>query len=141
MRSLCVVVLGLIMPAFAGGFAAETASIARFALWDDAVPFPGREELCYPDGAKDVMVHLGGADGYNFLHDSAIVEHKGVLLAAWYNCPQGEMAGQSLIRGRRSHDGGRTWSEVEVIASDRKQQGILYVPVACCRTAGRCTPS
>ena len=130
MRSLCVVVLGLIMPAFSSGFAAETASTARFALWDEDVPFPGREELRYPDGAKDVMVHRAGADGYNFLHDSAIVEHNGMLLAAWYNCPQGEMAGQSLIRGRRSHDGGRAWSQVEVIASDRKQQGILYVPVA-----------
>ena len=40
------------------------------------------------------------------------------------------MVGESLIRGRRSHDGGCSWSDVEVLASDRTKQGILYVPVA-----------
>jgi len=101
-----------------------------FALWDEDVPFPTRESLAYPDGATDVMVHRAGADGYNFLHDSAIVQHQGSLFAAWYNCPQGEMVGESLIRGRRSQDGGRTWSDVETIASDVNKQGIMYVPVA-----------
>lgn len=101
-----------------------------FALWDEGVPFPTRESLAFPGGATDVMVHRAGADGYNFLHDSAIVQHQGNLYAAWYNCPQGEMVGASLIRGRRSQDGGRTWSGVETIASDVRKQGIMYVPVA-----------
>jgi CubicO group peptidase (beta-lactamase class C family) len=101
-----------------------------FALWGEGVPFPTHESLASPDGAKDVMVHRAGADAYNFLHDSAIVQHKGKLLAAWYSCPRGEMVGESLIRSRRSQDGGRTWSGVETIASDIRKQGIMYVPVA-----------
>lgn len=102
----------------------------RFPLWQEGVPFPRPEDLSYPQGATDVMVHRSGSDGFDFLHDAAIVQHKGTLFAAWYNCPRGEMAGQSLIRGRRSQDGGRTWSGVEVIAADREKRGILYVPVA-----------
>lgn len=103
---------------------------APFALWDESLPFPSRESLAFPAGATDVMVHRTGADGYNFLHDSAIVNHQENLVAAWYNCPRGEMVGESLIRGRRSQDGGRTWSGVETIAGDDKKQGVLYVPVA-----------
>jgi hypothetical protein len=99
-------------------------------LWEEGLPFPQREALSYPEGAVDVMVHRRGTDGYDFLHDTAIVQHKGTLFAAWYNCPRGEMVGQSLIRGRRSRDGGRTWSGVEIIASDQKKQGTMYVPVA-----------
>ena len=91
------------------------------------MPFPRREDLSYPR-REDVMVHRAGADGYDFLHDAAIVQHKGTLFAAWYNCPQGEMVGQSLIRGRRSQDGGRTWSGVEVIASDHKNKGPCTSP-------------
>lgn len=110
--------------------AAEDGARPRFSLWDESLPFPTRENVAVPDGATDVVVHRAGADGYDFLHDSAIVEHQGVLFAAWYNCPRGEMVGGSLIRGRRSQDGGRTWSGVEVIASDHRRQGIMYVPVA-----------
>jgi len=102
----------------------------RFPLWDEKVPFPSRESLCFPEGTTDTMVHRSGTDGYAFLHDAAIAEHKGTLFVAWYNCPRGEMVGESVIRGRRSRDAGRTWSDVEVIAGDREKRGILYVPVA-----------
>lgn len=109
---------------------AEPTVQDRFALWDPATPFPSRKELAYPKGATDIIVHRAGADGYDFLHDCAIVEHKGTLLTGWYNCPRGEMVGESVIRGRRSADGGRTWSDVEMIAADREKRGIMYVPVA-----------
>jgi len=119
-------------PALAG-----ESSDVRHSLWEPHTPFPRKEDLRYPAGATDVMVHRAGADRYSFLHDAAIVAHKGTLLAAWYNCPRGEMVGESLIRGRRSQDGGRTWSEVRVIAADRRKQGIMYVPVACLSWGGR----
>jgi len=130
MRAFWTLTIVLLSALCTSGPAAEQSSSARFALWGEGVPFPRREELSHPLGATDVMVHRAGTDELSFLHDAAIVQHKGTLFAAWYNCPQGEMVGRSLIRGRRSQDGGRTWSDVEVIASDRKKQGIMYVPVA-----------
>ena len=99
-------------------------------MWESGAPIPSRENLSFPNGAVDIVVHRAGSDPYNFLHDAAIVEHKGTLYAAWYNCPEGEIEQESLIRGRRSTDLGHTWSDVEVIASDREKRGILYVPVA-----------
>ena len=121
----------------AAGASANPAPDGRYALWDPDTPLPARADLARPAGATDVVVHRAGADRYGFLHDSAIVAHKGALFAAWYNCPRGEMRGESLIRGRRSRDGGRTWSQVQVIASDERKRGILYVPVALQSWRGR----
>ena len=99
------------------------------ALWPLNRPVPQAEELRCPKGQTDVLVEGSDSDQFRFLHDPAIVEHKGELLAAWYNCPEQEIVGASLIRGRRSRDGGRTWSALEVIAEDRDHKGIFYVPV------------
>ena len=126
-EAAAVVVLALL---YATTALAAEASDGQYSLWDRDMPFPARGDLRYPSGATDVVVHRAGADRYDFLHDAAIVARNDTLFAAWYNCPRGEMQGESLIRGRRSQDGGRTWSEVEVIAADRQKQGILYVPVA-----------
>jgi len=100
-----------------------------YEVWDKRTSFPHKKTLIYPEGVVDVMVHRAGEDNYNFLHDAAIVAHKNTLYSAWYNCPSGEMQGTSLIRGRRSRDGGLTWSEVEIIAQDKEQKGVMYVPV------------
>lgn len=94
-----------------------------------SAPYPANGDLRYPAEIKHRVVHRAGRDGYGFLHDSAIIAHKGILFAAWYNCPKGEIVGESLIRGRRSSDGGETWSDVEVIAADRDGKGVFYVPV------------
>ena len=99
-------------------------------VWDNELPFPSQENLLYPKGAVDVMIHRAGSDSFNFLHDAAIIEHKNILYAAWYNCPEGEMEETALIRYRKSSDFGMTWSEVEVIASDKKLKRIMYVPVS-----------
>ena len=133
-ESVAVVVLAVLWGATAR---VADGSGEPYPLWDANTPLPAAESLRRPAGATDVMVQRAGADRYHFLHDSAIVAHKGVLFAAWYNCPRGEMQGESLIRGRRSQDGGRTWSKVEVIAADRHKRGILYVPVAFLSWRGR----
>lgn len=99
-------------------------------VWNNKLPFPSQEDMPYPNGVKDIMVHRAGSDDYNFLHDAAIVEHKNILFAAWYNCPKGEMQESSLIRGRRSADDGFTWSDVEIIACDKDKKGIMYVPIS-----------
>ncbi len=43
------------------------------------------------------------------------------------NYPEREIVDASLIRGRRSRDGGITWSDVETIAEDSDRK-IFYVP-------------
>ena len=75
-----------------------------------------------------MRVERSDSDKYKFLHDPAIEVHKGELFAAWYNCPQQEIVGESLIRCRRSKDGGKTWGAVEVIAADTSGDGTYYVP-------------
>lgn len=98
-------------------------------LWSEDIAFPPRDAMAFPQGAVDIMVHRAGSDEYGFLHDAAIVSHRGALFAAWYNCPDKEIEGRSLIRGRRSSDGGRTWSDPYIIASDHEHRGVFYVPV------------
>lgn len=85
-------------------------------------------ELPFPDDIRHVCVERSDSDRYRFLHDPAIEVHKGELFAAWYNCPEHEIVGESLIRGRRSLDGGKTWGGLETIASDTSGDGTYYVP-------------
>ena len=122
------IILTLLFPV--GLLMAQEKPDNRHSIWDNNVSFPSRENMLYPEGAVDVMIHRAGSDNYNFLHDAAIVEHKNTLYAAWYNCPLGEMQESSIIRGRRSKDDGLTWSGIEIIANDKEMKGIMYVPVA-----------
>lgn len=62
-----------------------------------------------------------------FLHEAAIIEYHGVLYVSWYNCPQNELQGYTPICGKRSYDGGKTWSELEILADDKTER-ILYCP-------------
>lgn len=107
-----------------------------YPLWQPDVPVPAREQLTRPEGARDALVHHTDTDRYHFLHDSCIAAHRGELFAAWYNCPEREIQDESLIRGRRSSDGGRTWSAVETIASDDTGAGLHYVPPQLFTEAG-----
>lgn len=66
----------------------------------------------------------------SFLHEAAIIEYHGVLYASWYNCPQKELQGYTPICGKRSYDGGKTWSELEILADDKTER-ILYCPPVC----------
>lgn len=112
-------------------FAAALAGPARSAadsLWAPGVRQVESSELVFPEGIRHVRVERSDSDRYQFLHDPAIAVHRGVLHAAWYNCPKEEIVGESLIRGRRSKDGGATWSAIEVIAADRSGEGAHYVP-------------
>ena len=64
---------------------------------------------------------------FSFLHETAIIEWKGVLYASWYCCPTVELHGYTPICGRRSYDGGATWSPLEVLAEDPTGH-VLYCP-------------
>ena len=64
---------------------------------------------------------------YLFLHEAAIIEHKGRLFAAWYNNRKTELFGHTPIRFAVSDDGGATWSEPEVVVEDTSGK-LLYCP-------------
>ncbi|MBO5223081.1 MAG: exo-alpha-sialidase [Clostridia bacterium] len=66
-------------------------------------------------------------DKFAFLHESAIIEFKGVLYASWYNCVKKELIGYTPIIEKRSYDGGRTWINSEIIAEDKSGK-ILFCP-------------
>lgn len=66
-------------------------------------------------------------DTFRFLHETAVIAHKGVLYAAWYHNPQHELSGYTPICGKRSYDGGHTWSDLEILCEDPTAK-ILYCP-------------
>lgn len=68
-------------------------------------------------------------DKYKFLHEAAIIEYHGTLFASWYNCPEKELQGHTPIRGKRSNDGGATWSDVEVVDEQADDgDSIIFCP-------------
>lgn len=64
---------------------------------------------------------------FSFLHEAAIIEFHGVLYASWYNNTQFELQGYTPICEKRSYDGGKTWSDMQIIAEDKSGK-ILYCP-------------
>ncbi|MBE6693595.1 MAG: AraC family transcriptional regulator [Ruminococcaceae bacterium] len=64
---------------------------------------------------------------FKFLHQPTVIEYEGVLYAAWYNSRRKELRGYTPVCGKRSYDGGRTWSDIEIIAHDPEEK-VLYCP-------------
>lgn len=90
--------------------------------------FMTTREYCKDNGNLPyVHVHDPGDEFGYFLHESAIIEYEGVLYASWYNCKKNELVGYTPIAGRRSYDGGKTWTDAEIIAEDKTEK-ILYCP-------------
>ena len=63
---------------------------------------------------------------FGFLHEAAIIEYHGVLYASWYNCPKDELKGFTPVCGKRSYDGGKNWTDLEIICEDKTEK-ILFV--------------
>lgn len=82
-----------------------------------------------PKGMVKAMTHDGREDILPFLHDVAVVTHNGKLYQAWYNSTDAEICGSSLIRGRFSEDGGKTWSEPFTVIGDIGAAEEHYVPI------------
>lgn len=101
-------------------------------LWTGP-PIPSNvEKIPFAEGIEHRTIHRPTEDGNKFLHGAAIVEHKGVLYANWANSPVNENGPHETLQGRRSTDGGVTWSELEIIGPgfegpDRHSHGVLFV--------------
>lgn len=98
------------------------ASLPQMTLLYGVDPFT----LSLSDAIQTYEVHAPTVDNA-FLHEAAIISYHGMLFASWYNNAQHELHGRTPIRGRRSSDGGKTWSEIEVIADDPTGK-ILFCP-------------
>ena len=86
-----------------------------------------------PDSVRAMQLHPETVavyepdDHFRFLHETAIIAYHGVLYASWYLCPQHELSGFTPIAGKRSFDGGKTWSSLEILCADPTEK-ILYCP-------------
>jgi len=86
-----------------------------YQLWTGP-PIPDVEKIRFVEGVEHSVVHRAIQGEYQFLHGASIVEHKDMLFANWANSLVDENSATETVRGRRSTDGGKTWSEIEVIA-------------------------
>lgn len=103
-----------------------------YELWS-GLPLP-RDPMQIPfaEGIEHRTIHRPDAGGYKFLHGAAILEHEGVFYANWANSPVNENGPHETLQGRRSTDGGVTWSPLEVIGpgfegAERHSHGVLFV--------------
>lgn len=83
------------------------------------------EKLSFHESTETFPLHM--PDEYQFLHEAAAIEFHGTVFAAWYNNREKELQDETVIRGRRSADGGKTWSDAELIAKDPEGK-LLYCP-------------
>lgn len=96
-------------------------------MWSGSDALDIRELPMHP--AAEAQIIQRPEAGFGFLHDCMITKYHGKIYTAWYNCPEGEMQGDSVIRGRISADDGNIWSEVKTFAQDQSKQ-FMYVPPA-----------
>jgi hypothetical protein len=103
-----------------------------FTLWTGP-PIPrDPEQIPFVPGVQHQVIHRASADGYKFLHGAAIIHHKGIFFANWANSPTNENGPHETLQSRRSSDGGKTWSDIEVIGPgfdgpERHSHGVLFV--------------
>ncbi|MBO4406739.1 MAG: exo-alpha-sialidase [Clostridia bacterium] len=115
-------------------FAATPVSLPFFREEDAALSGMLPSVRLLADGIEEISpaaaetYDVSAPDGdYAFLHEAAVTAFRGTLFASWYNCPEKELSGRTPIRGKRSRDGGRSWSGPETIADDPAGK-ILFCP-------------
>ena len=102
-----------------------------YRLWTGSPILKDVTEIPFVPGIVHSTIHSPKADGYRFLHGAAIVHHDGVFYANWANSPTNENGPHETLQGKRSRDGGVTWSPLEVVGPgfdgpDRHSHGVLF---------------
>ena len=67
------------------------------------------------------------SDGYRFLHEAALIEYKGCIFAAWYNCQDKELDGATPIRWTKTRISPEKWDEPHMLVFDANGK-LLYCP-------------
>jgi len=94
----------------------ESPRMDRYLLWNPDRPLPGPGRVPFLDQVTHTMVHRAVPGEMQFLHESSITFHEGVLVAAWANDPRDENSAEGVVRAARSRDLGRSWSAPEMVA-------------------------
>ncbi len=121
-------------PALAG-YCAETVCRHSFYREEDLrlaeqysqMKFLADELAELPSDPADLIYVHEPDDRFGFLHEAAIIEYHGILFASWYNCTVHELNGYTPICEKRSYDGGRTWSDLQIVCEDPTGK-IMYCP-------------
>lgn len=103
-----------------------------FELWTGPAFPKDPSDVPFAPGVAHRTIHAATEDGYKFLHGAAIVHHQGVFYANWANSPVNENGPHETLQGRRSQDGCKTWSDVDVVGPgfegpERHSHGVLFV--------------
>ncbi len=103
-----------------------------FTLWTGPAIPTDVTQIPFAEGVEHRTIHEPAETDPKFLHGAAIVQHKNVLYANWANSPTNENGPHETLRGRRSRDGGKTWSAMEIIGpgfetKERHSHGVLLV--------------
>jgi len=91
------------------------------------------------DTCEMTVVHNSFFEERKFVHDTMMCVYHEKIYMAWYSCPRGEIADDTMIIGKTSSDNGKSWSEPFIIASDDGSRGAVrhYVPVCFAIDKGR----
>jgi len=87
-----------------------------FPLWSGPDLPQDPEAIPFAEGIEHETLLDARTHDYKFLHGAAIIHHEGTFFANWANSPKNENQEFETLQGRRSSDGGKTWSEVEMVA-------------------------
>ena len=110
---------------------ADDTTKQPYVLWDPARPVPTAAEIPQLDGVRFSMIKRRRPqhDGFDWLHGVALSRHKGTLFSCFGHNKGLENTPTEINQGRRSNDGGLTWSPVELIAStdggDARSHGVF----------------
>jgi hypothetical protein len=110
---------------------APTKSVESHKLWTGP-PIPkDLMKIPFVAGMTHRTIHQATEQTDKFLHGASMTVYKGVIYANWANSPVHENYPNEKLKGRRSSDGGKTWSKVETIApgfegSNRHSHGVVF---------------
>lgn len=89
---------------------------APYKLWSGP-PIPKAGDIPEPEGLEHSVIYRPvEKDDDKFIHGAAIIHHDGVMYANWGSSPLHENGPHETLRGKRSTDNGKTWSELEFVA-------------------------
>jgi hypothetical protein len=95
------------------------------SVWAPDAPFPRIADLRQPDRISHVLIHRG-VEGFQFLHESSIVHHRGSLFVAWNNSPIAESEKGTVVRWICSDDDFASWSSPAAIAPALDHETVVW---------------